>query len=627
MDRRGNRTGCSDILISHPNGARRSSRRRLLLLILILISAASATDVFAGVLAGDGLSNLDLAILAIFFVSFAWISSAFWTAIAGFLAGWRGRGSGLHEAAAELPDATRTALVMPVYHEDTEQVGVRIAAIYKSLADTGQLDHFELFILSDSREPATINAEEALWARLCEELGARGRLFYRNRADNRGRKAGNIADFCRRWGRRYRYFVVLDADSVMSGPTLVRLVRLMEANPDAGLIQTVPRPVGGATPLARILQFSAGLYGPMLAAGLNYWFQSDGNYWGHNAIIRTDAFMANAGLPTLPGSPPFGGEILSHDFVEAALLRRAGWGVWLVPDLDGSYEQLPPSLSELVNRDGRWCQGNLQHLRLLTIKGLRPASRAHLLTGAIAYLASPLWLTLLVLTCLEAARAAVMPWVYFPDAAGFGPVWPIARHAELLGLLAATIGMLMLPRFLALFQALVRPARRRAFGGGARLIRSVLAEVAFSVLMAPILMVQHTRVVLATVLGWRASWNGQQRGACAEDWRLAAIRYGGCTVFGILWGIGVYFSAPDLLPWLSPVLAGLILAVPIAVLSSRVGLGLAALRHGWFLIPEEIAPPKELEWLALEEDSSRDPALDRERLPLLTEPAARSSGS
>jgi membrane glycosyltransferase len=363
----------------------------------------------------------------------------------------------------------------------------------------------------------------------------------------------------------------------------------------------------------------------MLAAGLNYWFQSDGNYWGHNAIIRTDAFMANAGLPTLPGSPPFGGEIMSHDFVEAALLRRAGWGVWLVPELGGSYEQLPPSLSELVNRDGRWCQGNLQHLRLLTIKGLRPASRAHLLTGAIAYLASPLWLTLLVLTCLEAARAAVMPWVYFPDAAGFGPVWPIARHAELLGLLAATIGMLMLPRFLALFQALVTPARRRAFGGAACLVRSVLAEIAISVLMAPILMVQHTRVVFATLLGWRASWNGQQRGACAEGWGLAATRYGGGTAFAILWAIGVYLTAPDLLPWLSPVLAGLILSVPIAVLSSRVGLGLAALRHGWFLIPEEIAPPEELQWLSLEESPSRSPAPDRARLPVLTsEPASPS---
>ena len=326
--------------------------------------------------------------------------------------------------------------MVPVYHEDPEQVGMRIAATYRSLADTGYLSQFDVFILSDSREHEVVRQEQALWARLCAELDARGRLFYRNRADNRGRKAGNIADFCRRWGARYSYFVVLDADSVMSGETLVRLVRLMEANPDAGLIQTVPRPIGGETPLARILQFSASLYGPLLASGLNYWFQDEGNYWGHNAIIRTEAFMANAGLPTLPGAPPFGGEIMSHDFVEAAFLRRAGWGVWLVPELGGSYEQLPPTLSEFVSRDRRWCQGNLQHLRLLTIKGLRPASRAHLLTGAMAYLASPLWLTLLVLTSLEAARAALIPWDYFADATSFGPAWPIARRGELLSLFA-----------------------------------------------------------------------------------------------------------------------------------------------------------------------------------------------
>ena len=482
------------------------SQRRLLLLVLVVASAGAATNVFAGVLASDRLSYLDTAILGIFFLSFAWISCAFWTALAGFVALCRGDGAGLRSPAGELSADARTALVVPVYHEDPEQVGMRIAATYRSLAVSGHLPQFDVFILSDSRDQDVVRQEQALWARLCVELDARGRLFYRNRADNRGRKAGNIADFCRRWGARYSYFVVLDADSVMSGETLVRLVQLMEANPDAGLIQTVPRPIGGETPLARILQFSASLYGPLLAAGLNYWFQDEGNYWGHNAIIRTEAFMANAGLPTLPGAPPFGGEILSHDFVEAAFLRRAGWGVWLVPELGGSYEQLPPTLSDFVSRDRRWCQGNLQHLRLLTIKGLRVASRAHLLTGAMAYLASPLWLTLLVLTSLEAARAALIPWDYFTDATSFGPAWPIAQRAELLGLFAATLCILMLPRFLALLHAVAVPARRRAFGGALLLTRSVFTELAFSILLAPILMVQHTQ-------SWSPrSWGGAHPG-------------------------------------------------------------------------------------------------------------------
>jgi membrane glycosyltransferase len=333
--------------------------------------------------------------------------------------------------------------------------------------------------------------------------------------------------------------------------------------------------------------------------------------------------MANAGLPTLPGAPPFGGEIMSHDFVEAAFLRRAGWRVWLVPELGGSYEQLPPTLSDFVSRDRRWCQGNLQHLRLLTIKGLRAASRAHLLTGAMAYLASPLWLTLLVLTSLDAARAALVPWDYFADATSFGPAWPIARRTELLGLFAATLCILMLPRFLALLHALAVPARRRAFGGALALTRSVFAELAFSILLAPILMVQHTRVVFATIMGWRASWNGQQRGGSAEDWGSALLRYGGCTAFGALWGWAVYMTAPDLLPWFSPVLAGLLLAVPLVALSSRAQLGLAALRRGWFLIPEEVAPPAELAWLY--HDVPR-PEWGRRHVPLLaSEPTVPQS--
>ena len=599
------------------------SLRRLMLLVLVVASAGAATNVFASVLASDRLSYLDVAILGMFFLSFAWISSAFWTALAGFVALCRGGGAGLQTPSGELSPTGRTALVMPIYHEDPEQVGMRLAATYRSLANTGQLAQFDVFILSDSRDQELVRQEQALWARLCAELDARGRLFYRNRTDNRGRKAGNIADFCRRWGGSYRYFVVLDADSVMSGDTVVRLVQLMEANPDAGLIQTVPRPIGGETPLARILQFSAGLYGPLLAAGLNYWFQDEGNYWGHNAIIRTDAFMANAGLPTLPGAPPFGGEILSHDFVEAAFLRRAGWGVWLVPELGGSYEQLPPTLSDFVSRDRRWCQGNLQHLRLLTIKGLRAASRAHLFTGAMAYLASPLWLTLLVLTSLEAARAALIPWDYFADATSFGPAWPVARRAELLGLFAATLCILMLPRFLALLHALAVRGRRRAFGEAFPLIRSVFAELAFSILLAPILMVQHTRVVVATIMGWRASWNGQRRDGSAEDWGGALLRYGGCTAFGALWGWAVYLTAPDLLPWFSPVLAGLLLAVPLVVVSSRAELGRAALKGGWFLIPEEVAPPAELEWLY--RDVPRPARAGRRVQLLASQPAAPHS--
>ena len=262
-------------------------RRRLILALLVFGGTALATRVLSGVLAVDGLSWPELGILLVFSLTFGWLAYGFWTALAGFVVTLTGTGfHDLKEPLGQLRPAARTALLVPVYHEDPERVAARLRAVVRSLARTGQLALFDLFILSDSRDPQRIRAEEAVWARLRSEPDAEARVFYRNRLDNKGRKAGNIAEFCRRWGRHYPYFVVLDADSVMAGETLVRLVQLMEANPRAGLLQTLPQPVGGETMFARALQFAARLYGPVYAAGLSYWFPGRGNYWGHNAIIR-----------------------------------------------------------------------------------------------------------------------------------------------------------------------------------------------------------------------------------------------------------------------------------------------------------------------------------------------------
>lgn len=571
-------------------------RRRLLLSALIATGTVIATRRLAEALAIDGLSVPDGLILIGFTLTFAWISTAFWTALAGFwvLGRWgpAGRPAGLTPALTPMPDDARTALLMTICHEDIEPVGMRLEAMVHSLARTGELARFDLFILSDSQDPLVVRQERALLERLRTARGAGGHLFYRNRRPNPGRKAGNIAEFCRRWGRRYRYFVVLDADSVMSGATLVHLARLMEANPEAGLIQTAPRLVGGVTLFARILQFAAGLYGALFSAGLAHWFPGESNYWGHNAIIRTRAFMASAGLPTLPGSPPLGGEILSHDFVEAALLRRAGWSVWLVPDLDGSYEELPPTLGDYIRRDRRWCQGNLQHLRLLAVKGLCSVSRMHLATGAMAYLVSPVLLTLLLATTFEAARVASSPSlplaVYGLDGG------PSAGGGALLGLCLITAGMLVLPRLLALALALADPARRHAFGGARRLVPSALVEWLFSVLLAPVLLVEHARAVVTVILGRRVSWVAQQRAARAETWRGAVQAFGGISLLGGAWAGIAAWLAPDMLLWLSPILTGLLLAVPIAVLTSRTSLGQWTRHRGWLLIPEEVTPPVEL---------------------------------
>jgi membrane glycosyltransferase len=431
-------------------GADPGPLRRIALLAFVLVATAAATQLLTHALGADGLSIPEIGILPLFALTFGWICYAFATALIGFMLHLVGEPGGAPGDRLRPPHGgpttARTALVMPIYHEDPIRVAARLAAVYRSLADTGRLAEFDLFVLSDSRDREVVQAEQVMWARLCAELGAAGRLFYRVRRGNEGRKAGNIAEFCRNWGAGYRYFIVLDADSVMTGATLVHLVELMEANPSAGLIQTVPQPVGGSTLFARIQQFAARLYGPLCGTGMAYWYLDNNNYWGHNGIIRTAAFMSSAGLPRLPGSPPLGGEIMSHDFVEAALLRRAGWSVWLVPELGGSYEELPPTISEYAKRDRRWCLGNLQHVRLLAAKGLCPVSRVHMAAGALSYLASPIWLALLLLTTFEALRAV---YLEDPSARSLFPAWPFAEHVDLLGLFLVAMAMLLLPKLLA----------------------------------------------------------------------------------------------------------------------------------------------------------------------------------
>ena len=573
----------------------RGALRRLVLVLLSLCATVAAVRLLASILSANGLSLLEIAILTLFTLTFGWIAIAFWTALAGFFAILTGarndRAAGLHRPPPDTPLGMRTALIMPVYHEDAEEVGHRLQAIYRSLERAAALDHFDFFILSDSRRPEVVRAEEALWADLCHDLQASGRLFYRRRSRNEGRKSGNIAEFLERWGQAYEFFVVLDADSVMSAPTLIELVRLMEANPKAGLIQTVPQPIRAETLFARVQQFAARLYSPLFAHGVAYWYPGKSSYWGHNAIIRTRAFMDSCGLPVLPGPPPLGGEILSHDFVEAALLRKAGFEVWLEPALDGSYEELPPTLDDYAQRDRRWAQGNLQHARLLAWRGLCPVSRAHLAMGVMSYLASPLWFTLLVLTTIDAAFTDPSDWVYFPDAHVMFPVWPIARAVELIGLFSVTMGMLLLPKVLAVGQVLVDPTARHEYGGGVRLVASTLVEIVFATLLAPILMVQQSVAVVTTLLGRSVGWSGQQRVAAAQAVWVGVRRYGPITLLGLTWSLIAWWWSPGLLVWLSPVAAGMILAVPIAVVSGRRTVGLAARRLGLFLIPEETNPP------------------------------------
>ncbi len=573
---------------------RRTARwRRLLLAVLVAAPTFPAAYVMARVLPGPQEFFLRLSLLAIFMILFAWIAMGFWTAIFGFIALLTGRDRFLVRAdpAQPLPREARTALLMPVCNEDPQRVFARLRATWLSLQATGQGEQFAFFVLSDTREPDVLVEEERAWAQTVRELGAEGRIHYRRRRVNLKRKSGNVADFCRRWGRDFRYMVVLDADSLMDGDTLIQLVRRMEAHPRVGIIQAIPLIVNATTPLARMQQFVQRLCGPMFTAGLNFWMLGHATYWGHNAIIRVAPFMAFCGLPRLPGPPPLGGDILSHDFVEAACMVRGGWEVWVAYDLQGSYEETPPTLLDELQRDRRWCQGNLQHLRLLRAGGFHGLHRAMFFHGAMGYVSALFWFAFLFLGTVLTAVAAFTGHQYFTPEGGLFPVWPVARTPEAITLMIATLVMLLLPKTLGAILAVSRAPTRQGFGGARRVFVGLLAELAGSVLMAPIRMIFHTRFVLYTLFGQSVRWAGQNRGDEGTSWGMALRHHGFGTLLGLVWGGVAWAVEPVFFLWLSPVMAGLVLSIPISVYSGRRSLGDRLQRRGLFRVPGEIEPP------------------------------------
>jgi membrane glycosyltransferase len=490
-------------------------------------------------------------------------------------------------------DGISTAVVFPIYNEDIVRVYEGLRATYESLARTGQLERFDFFILSDSTDPDKWVEEERRWFDLIQELDALGKIYYRRRLDNEGRKSGNVRDFLNAWGRRYRYFMVCDADSVMRGETLVDLVKLMEVHPTVGLIQTVPALVNAESLFGRIQQFANRLYAPVFIAGLNYWALDLGNYWGHNAIIRTEPFMQFCDLPQLPGRKPFGGQILSHDFVEAALMSRENWEVWFAYDLEGSYEETPQAMIENAQRERRWCQGNLQHGLVLFAKGLRGVSRLHLILGICGYLAGPLWLAFLITFNYIYAYHEYTNLSDIPVHA-FTPYLNLSGTAHALLIFVICMVVLMLPKFLALVDLANDRPRRHLFGGLARATTGVVGETVFSTLHAPLLMLWHTRFVVTNFLGISVGWTTQKRAADGTSWTFAFQRHWGHALIGLVWGAFVWRLEPTLFWWFTPVLAGMVLSIPLSVLTSRKSLGARARRAGWFLTPEEIKLPDEL---------------------------------
>ncbi|MET0743496.1 MAG: glucans biosynthesis glucosyltransferase MdoH [Microvirga sp.] len=531
---------------------------------------------------------LQWVLVGLFTVNFSWIAVAFTSALLGFIVLLK------RPRLPPPPSAlsSRTAIVMPVYNEQTERTFAALEAIHDSVAETGLNAHFDYFILSDTTDPDAWIAEERAFLALRERLGPGTRLYYRHRAKNHHRKAGNIADFVSRWGGQYEHMLVLDADSLMTGDCIVRLSAAMEADPDAGIIQSLPLIINRNTLFARLQQFAARVTGPVIATGLSTWMGRDGNYWGHNAIIRTRAFAAQGGLPDLKGRPPLGGHILSHDFVEAALLRRAGWTVYMLPELGGSYEESPPSLIDLAARDRRWCQGNLQHMRVFSARGFKLPTRQHFATGIMSYLASPFWLFQLIVGIALVLQTTYIRPEYFARDFRLFPVWPRFDPERALALFALTMGILLAPKLFGLVLMVIQGDNRRASGGAIRLTVSTIIEIALAALFAPILMLIQSGSVFQILLGRDTGWQPQRRDDGSIPLRDIVRRHRWHTALGLFAGISAFLIATSLFLWMSPTIVGLLLAIPLSWLSGQLSAGLALKRLGLLMTPEERQPPE-----------------------------------
>lgn len=582
---------------------KRRVRRWLRLFVffsLATLLTGAVSVLFADLLWRSGWTNSSTILLILFIILFGLISIGCLHGVFGFFL----RTFGDPDRITRLGDyqhqdigGVSVAIVFPTYNEGVARVMEGLRTTYASVEQTGHIERFDFFILSDSTDPAKWVEEEQRWCELVRDLDALGRIYYRRRVSNEGKKSGNVRDFLSTWGRRYRYFIVFDADSVMRGETVVDLVKLMEAHPQVGLVQSVPALVNAESLFGRMQQFANRLYGPVFIAGLNFWAQGFGNYWGHNAIIRTEPFMQYCDLPHLPGRKPFGGQILSHDFVEAALLLKENWQVWFAYDLEGSYEEIPQDMISNAQRDRRWCQGNMQHSLVLFGRGLRGISRIHLLMGIFGYLASPLWLLFLV----------TFNWALWNlKSSGLSPVTvrglttPFLKlngreHALLIFVICMAV--LFLPKILALIDLAFDRKRSRAFGGLRRATMSAVLETIFSSLHAPLQMLWHSKFVATILFGIGVHWGPQKRGADGIPWSQAVRQHLGHTLIGIIWGAAVWKLDPATFWWFLPVLAGMLLSIPLSVLTSRMSLGARARNLGLFLTPEETSPPSELDTL------------------------------
>nr|WP_321525766.1 glucans biosynthesis glucosyltransferase MdoH [uncultured Cohaesibacter sp.] len=542
-----------------------------------LAIGAIAFVTFLQVVAVNGINLFDIILSALILISTTWLA---WGGMQGMI------GLTTSPASVSLKKSDRitgrSIILMPVYNEDPLMSFTRLAAMEKSLKRSDPLADIHFAILSDTRRDDIARQEEELFVRLVEECDGEGRFFYRRRAQNIGKKAGNIEDFLTHSGAAYDYAVILDADSLMEGDTILEMIARMEAEPRLGLLQTLPKIIRAETRFGRAMQFAASFYSPIFCRGLAMLQGETGPFWGHNAIVRIDAFAQSCGLPALRGQPPFGGHIMSHDYVEAALLARAGWIVRVDDDLEGSYEEGPENVVDHAKRDRRWCQGNLQHSRVINAPGLKPWSRFVFAQGIMAYIAPLFWLTFLIVSIL--APGFDNQPNYFPVPNWPTPYIPPSMTFQAISLLVGIFGLLLLPKLMIVVKAAITD-RARFYGGATKALTSTLWELLISSLIAPIVMLYATRSVYQVVMGKDGGWPTNNRG----DGRLS---YAECfsaawwvSLIGVAGLLLAIYLAPNIFYWLLPVALPILFAPWILHWSSQIG------SDAVFTVPSEMLTP------------------------------------
>ncbi|MBX6424883.1 MAG: glucans biosynthesis glucosyltransferase MdoH [Variibacter sp.] len=557
-------------------------RRRLLFALLVGTTIAGLLWLFGAALSAGGLDAIDLALLVLFGVTLPWTVIGFWNATIGFLV----MRFAPDPVAAVVPAVTRlrgdepitasVALLVFIRNEMPARVLRNIEAMLDGLAAAGVGERFHLYVLSDTSDPAIAAAEEASFGALARAWDGRIPVTYRRRADNAGFKAGNLRDFCVRWGDRHDLAVTLDADSFIPADAVLRMVRLMQVAPEIGILQGLVVGMPSTSAFARIFQFGMRLGMRSYTIGSAWWQGDCGPHWGHNSVLRLKPFIAHCHIPPLPGNGPLGGHVLSHDQIEAALMRRAGYEVRVLPEENLGWEENPPTLMEFIRRDLRWCQGNMQYWRFLFLPGLKAVSRYQLAFALLMFLGSPAWMGLLALGTLGVAQA--------PEPAAF-------MHAEAgFALLGLTLVMWFAPKIATTLDVLARPDLRRAFGGGLRFAANVALETAFFLLLSPIMWFSHTAFLGGLMFGRAIGWAEQTRDDHAVPFGLALRRLWPHMLFG--WtAIGILAAmAPEALPYALLIAGGLALAAPFAVLTADPRVGAALARLGIGRLPEEEMP-------------------------------------